>query len=253
MCRASHPAAPNQDDVVRVLLATYLFSDMSPAELQPLAVASTVRQYARRERVFAVGDPAVALYVVVSGLVKDCVITPTGEEVIFEVISHGGVFGEPGLFSAECDRVADCVAVEPSRVLCIPRDVLAAFLDRHPSAMRHMLEGLATEARRYALQVADVAYLRIRQRVALKLLELVVTHGSDEGSQVRLQLTLSQSMLASMVGASRENVNRALSELVAAGAVRSEHGEYVVNAPRLRALTNQYTVGHRRNRLKASG
>lgn len=249
MCRTSQRRSP-EDDLVRVLLETYLFADLNPAELEPLVAASTIRNYGKGERVFAVGDPAVALYVVVSGLIKDCVVTATGEEAIFEVISRGGVFGEPGLFAAERDRIVDCIAVEPSQVVAIPRDILVPFLERHASAVRQLLEGLATEVRRYALQVADVAFLRLRERVAERLLELAVTHGTDAGAHVRLQLTLSQGMLASMVGASRENVNRALAELVAADAVHREHGEYLVEPQRLRAFTSEYTVGHRRNRLK---
>jgi CRP/FNR family cyclic AMP-dependent transcriptional regulator len=111
-----------------------------------------------------------------------------------------------------------------------------------------MLEGLASELRRYALLVTDVAYQKIRDRVAAKLLELALTHGGAEGESVRLQLTLSQGLLAGMVEATRENVNRALAELSDAGAVTITRGEYVVDPRRLRAFATEYALGHRRNR-----
>lgn len=252
LCRTSQPGPSQRDDIVSLLLGAYLFRDLNPAELQPLAARCTIHDYARGARVFALGDPATALYVVVKGAIKDCLVTAAGAEAIFEVISSGGVFGEPGLFSVERDRIVDCIAIEPSRVVIIPREALVEFLFIHPPAMSRMLEGLASELRRYALLVADVAYQRIRDRVAAKLLELAMTHGSFDGPRVRLQLTLSQGLLAGMVEATRENVNRALAELSDAGAVTIARGEYVVDPRRLRAFATEYALGHRRNRAPRS-
>jgi hypothetical protein len=71
-------AAP-EIDRVSVLLDTYLFADLSPAELEPLARAATVRRAVRGEHIFHVGDPADEIAVVASGELKDAVYTEDGD------------------------------------------------------------------------------------------------------------------------------------------------------------------------------
>ena len=46
---------------------------------------------------------------------------------------------------------------------------------------------------------------------------------------VRIRLKLSQSTLAALVAASRENVNRALSAYVSAGVVSQQDGHFVIH------------------------
>ncbi|HEY7660613.1 MAG TPA: cyclic nucleotide-binding domain-containing protein, partial [Actinomycetota bacterium] len=98
-------------DRVSLLLGTYLFGDLSPAELEPLARATTIRDLVRSERVFNVGDPADAIYVVVSGQLKDTLTTADGDEVVFAVYGPGMIVGEPGFFAPERDRVMAVAAL----------------------------------------------------------------------------------------------------------------------------------------------
>jgi CRP-like cAMP-binding protein len=70
----------------------------------------------------------------------------------------------------------------------------------------------------------------LAERVLLRLLDLAETSGS---SDARLATTprLSQSTIASMVGASRENVNRAVAALTADGTLRTAGGRYEIHEP----------------------
>ena len=57
-------------DRVSVLLRTYLFEDLSPAEVEPLARQATVPRAVRGEHIWQVGDPADQICVVASGQLK---------------------------------------------------------------------------------------------------------------------------------------------------------------------------------------
>ena len=166
-----------------------------------------------------------------------------------EIFTAGDVFGEPALFVPERTRMADVRAMEPSRVVMIDRDVLVRFLFQHPRAMLRMLEGLASGFRTQAEATVHLAFDEIRQRLVIKLLELAETHGHPCLGGVRIEFDLSQATLAGMVGATRENVNRALAPLIANGEVRSEKKRLVVNADALRRhLSTTEPPLHRRNR-----
>jgi CRP-like cAMP-binding protein len=59
--------------------------------------------------------------------------------------------------------------------------------------------------------VQDAAFLDVGDRLAKKLLALMATHGRRlPGGDVELTLQLTQQELASMIGATRESVNKQL-------------------------------------------
>jgi CRP/FNR family cyclic AMP-dependent transcriptional regulator len=224
---ASAPADP-----VRVLLSSYLFQDLSPAELEPLAKTLQLREYKRGEYVFRAGEPAEFLYIVAAGEIKYVMTTAEGDEWILEVLTSGGIFGEPGLFAPEHNRVVDALAIKACSVLTIRRDRLIDFMHRHPPVMLRMLEALAAEVRLTVETVTDIGYAEIRSRIVRKLLDLAAGHGEEhEDGSVVIGLSVSQATLAGMVGASRENVNRALRALGAEGKVRLTRGKFVIRDP----------------------
>ncbi|MGH7749698.1 MAG: Crp/Fnr family transcriptional regulator, partial [Candidatus Dormibacteria bacterium] len=156
-------------------------------------------------------------------------------ETVLDVVLPGQVFGLPGLFASTRHRVGSTVATEPSVALSIERDPLAAFLERHPPAMRRTLARLSDLVREYAAAMMLAAHEDLRGRVARRLLDLAGMHGERGSAGVRIGARVSQETLGAMVGASRARVNRALAGLVASGHVRVEAGVItLVNPERLR-------------------
>lgn len=241
--------APPSEDVVSSLLRAYLFADLNPAELASAAASTTIRHYARGEAVFIVGDHADALFVVVDGQLKERLIQPDGDESVFEIYTAGGVFGEPGLFVPERSRMVDMVALTASHVASLPRAALLELMRRSPQVSMRLIEGLASDVRALGVQLGNAGYLSVRERLAAKLLELSRTHGRAAGGQRRIELALPQTLLATMVAATRENVNRALAELSDAGAVRLEGDRYHVDPGALQEAAHCNSPLPRRNRL----
>jgi CRP/FNR family transcriptional regulator, cyclic AMP receptor protein len=238
-----------EPDRTSLLLGTYLFEDLSPAEVEPLARAARVRPAVRGEYIHHVGDPADEIYVVASGQLKDEVVTEDGDEVVHTLYGPGMVIGEPGFAAPERNRVMAVVALEPCTLLVLHRDHLMPFLFHHPQALVRMLEGLSTIARNQTELIAALARRSLPERLLLRLLELAETNARrDDGAVVTPKIA--QSTLAAMVGVSRENVNRALATLAADGAIRIQDGRYVLPEPeRLRReIAAGWPLLERRNR-----
>jgi CRP/FNR family cyclic AMP-dependent transcriptional regulator len=218
-------------DSVRLLLETYLFRALTPAEVGPLAAQASRRRYRRGDVVFMVNDPADALYIAESGTLKECTYTADGEETIIELHRRRAVFGEPALFAPERTRVVNVVTVTEASVLVIGREPLVRFLLAQPQVMLQMLEGLAAQVRESVETVTMLGHARIRDRLALKLAELAETHGSAHPAGRRIDVELSQSALGALIAASRTNTNRALARLILEGAVSFDGRRYVVASP----------------------
>ena len=78
---------------------------------------------------------------------------------------------------------------------------------------------------------ADLAFHDIPGRVARKLLELAAARAQPRESGPLIALRLSQQTLAGLVGASRENVNRALSRFASLGLLKVERGHITLLRP----------------------
>ena len=210
-------------DRVSSLLATYLFEDLSPAEVDPLARAATVRRLDRDEYLSHVGDPAHELWIVAAGQLKDQLVTEDGDELVHSFYGPGMVLGEPGYFAAERNRIMAIAAVEPTTVVVLGRTALEPFLRRHPEVVTRVIEGLASVTRTQNRLIVALARRPLQARLVLRLLELAETNvPREDGAAVTPKI--SQSTLAAMVGVSRENANRALAALAAQGTIGIESG-----------------------------
>ncbi|TME50423.1 MAG: Crp/Fnr family transcriptional regulator [Chloroflexi bacterium] len=205
-------------DPVAVLAESTLFRAVPPAELEALAPAATSRTFKKGNYIFRQGDLGNALYVVRRGQVKISRMGRGGEEAVFAVLMAGDSFGEIALLSGDAERTADAQAMELTECVSVAREPFLAFLDRHH--VQQVDESLA-----------EIAFLDIGGRVARKLLDLGQSHGHQTADGIRIDMRLSQRTLASMVAASRENVNRALHRLVVQGNIRQDAGLITILRP----------------------
>ena len=186
------------------------------------------RQYARGQSIWLEGDPADILVVVAEGQLKAHRVSADGREVIMMVVTAVGMTGEVGLFHPAGVRWLGLSAMTMARCLTIRRAPLLAFLGRHPAAMQRMLEQLSILAVYAANSLTGIAFDDISHRVANLLLRLARQHGEETPEGLLIAPRLSQGELAAHVAASRENVNRALVGLVAAGVISQRDGHFYV-------------------------
>ncbi|MDQ6910631.1 MAG: Crp/Fnr family transcriptional regulator, partial [Actinomycetota bacterium] len=207
------------DELLAGLSRSYLFEGITLEELAPLAAGATTRRLVRGEFAVHLGDPADEIFVVLTGELKTFVVDADGYEVVHFLHGPGMTMGEPGYFSVERTRIVQLVAVAPSTLIELHRYQLGPFMERHSNVKDRALEGLASNTRWQTTMISSQASRPLTDRLVLRLLELVDSSpGRHSGKAVTPKI--SQSTLASMVGVSRENVNRALATLATEGAIR---------------------------------
>jgi CRP/FNR family cyclic AMP-dependent transcriptional regulator len=158
------------------------------------------------------GEPGESMFVLLNGAVKLVVRSKDGELV--ELVRHQppASFGELAVLDGG-PRSATAEAVERSTLLVVTRAELLRLLRSDEQVAEALLRSLGRMVRRTTHQVTDLAFLSLQGRVAAKLLELV---GQRTGRTRRL----TQTDLATMVGAARQSVNQALKSLEARGYIR---------------------------------
>jgi CRP/FNR family cyclic AMP-dependent transcriptional regulator len=223
-----------RDDVLVGLARSYMFEGLTHDQLRPLAASSRTRSLTRGEALIRVGDPAEEIYVVLSGELRDWVVDADGSVVVHFLHGPGMTFGEPGYFAVDRHRIVEVLATESTVVVRLARRELTPFMAQHPSTKDRVLERLASDTRWQTTMISSLATQPLVDRLVLRLLELADS-SPRRSSGPPVTPRISQATLASMIGVSRENVNRALATLSASGAVRREQGRYVlVEEERLR-------------------
>lgn len=208
---AETPISPKKplEDVRSVLAQHFLLRQMPATDLDRLSNLAVRRTYKKDEPVFLKGDPGNSMMAVLSGRVRICTYSVDGREVVLNVINAGEVFGEIALIDGG-ERTADAFAMEATELLVLGRRDFLPFLIRNPELCVKLLEMLCLRLRWTSEQLEDFNFLDLRARLAKRLLFLGNRHGEQTSQGILINVRLPQHLLASMIGTSREAVNKQL-------------------------------------------
>lgn len=207
-----------------------LFAGLSSGERAALSDALRKRRYARGEVIFHQDDPGASLYILAEGQVKIVLTSSEGKQKTLALLGPGDFFGELSLLDEE-PRSADAVAVEECHLLILGREQFLPFLKAHPEAALKLLAALCHRLRRTDQLVQDAAFLDVPGRLAKAVLELAETQGKREATGIVITPRLNQGDLATLVGATRESVNKWLGFYEQRGLLRYERGKITVLRP----------------------
>jgi len=205
-------------ETARAFSCVPLFANLPSAVIDAIGARVRRRRYSSGEVIFHEGDPGRSLCLIDSGHVKIVSVSEQGQEAMLAVMGTGEFFGELALFD-DVPHSADVVAMETTQTLNLAREDFFAIIDHYPAVSRQIFSVLASQIRRLTNGVGDMIFLNLDARIAKRLLELAHSHGVDVPEGRRIELSLSQAELGSMVGATRESVNQCLRRFQAAGLI----------------------------------
>jgi CRP/FNR family transcriptional regulator/CRP/FNR family cyclic AMP-dependent transcriptional regulator len=181
--------------------------------LRELAAAMRRRSFRPGEVIFHRDDPGQVLYIIREGKVKIYITSPEGQEVVLAVFGPGDYFGELALLDGQ-PRSASAVAIDPVESYALQRNDFITAVSHYPRIAIQVMNVLSRRLRQTDAMIEDLLFLDVHGRVAKKLLELAELHGVHTPEGVRIDLRLTQSDLAALVGASRESVNKVMGYFV---------------------------------------
>jgi CRP-like cAMP-binding protein len=218
----------------RVMEQSPLIAHMDENSRHELMNLAMPRTFGVGETVCRIGDPGGSMMAVLTGTVRVSMPTVKGKEVILGDLHAGDLFGEIAMLDGK-PRSANAIALTKCELLVLERRNVIPFLERHPAACLRLMELLCARIRRSDERMAELAFFELPTRLA----KLLLSYGSEKPGKER-RLSLSQTELAEMVGASRENVNRCLRNWHRRGLVKLQGGWTLIPDPeKLRDLLLQ--------------
>ena len=208
------------DALREALREAILFADLDDEQLDHIAAAGAVQSLQRGVVLFEEGAEPGEFYLVLSGRVAIAQESDDGRESLLAVLGPGELFGEMGFLDGY-NRSARARALEESTVLMVPYTELRLLYENNPAALWSAVQLLARRLRAMDRALSDTVFLDVMGRTAKRLLGMA-------GDRDEFEMPLTQEELASMVGASRERVNKAIHAFVRLGWITHDHRNYKI-------------------------
>ena len=162
-------------------------------------------------------QPGEVVYILLEGTVKILIEQVDGREVILAFLGAGDTVGEMSLVDSS-GRSANVMTMEKCTFLWMDRNTFQDCLRNVPEFTQNLVRLLSGRLRMANEQIQSLSSLDVAGRLARQLLAFTERYGSPDDSNgagpggVRINLRLTQTDLAELVGASRERVNQVMVE-----------------------------------------
>ena len=210
--------AESRAERIRLLSMVDVFEPLTAHQTDLLANRTRERAFGRGETVYALGDAAEVVLLLLTGRVR--LYGMAGEqELTFEVVRASTMFGISSLMERTHDEYA--LALEPSRVGVVSLNDFWHQVRQNPEVNARLVKVLGDRLRMTRGRMADIALKQTPARLASLILDLVQSEGvvTREG-HYKVVAHYTHDQLASMIGATRTSVTRAFGKLQDSGCVR---------------------------------
>ncbi len=215
---------------VQFLKKVPIFAELSDEQLHRIAQFVIDRQYRKSQIIFGEGDPGEALFFIKQGKIKLTKTTVDGREQILAIRGTGEIFAEVVLFDGG-PYPATAEVIETANIGIIRNQDIDLIIRENVDIAVSLLKIMSKRLRQAQTALKDIALKDVYGRLASTLLRLATEHGIPVHEGTKISLNLTHQDLASMIGTSRESVNRVISEWRREGIIEATRGEITLLKP----------------------
>lgn len=205
-------------ELVPLLKNSLLFSGLNEADLGELATIAIRRVFGKGETLFSEGDEASGFYLLVSGHIKMCRVSPDGREKVLHFVRPGETFAEAAFFG-DGTYPADARAVEAGEVLFLPKQGFMELMATKPQFALNLVVSLSLALRRFVRQIEELTFADVASRLASFLLKRTAEKSTSYGGITYLELGIKKGELAAQLGTAGETISRTFRKLKEEGII----------------------------------
>lgn len=207
-----------------------LFKGFPPESLTLAAELGRCHPFAAGEPIYTKGNSAKALAVVASGSVRINSSNAAGKECCLIICGAGSWFGD-AVFCRTSPRLYGAVAHEAGELLEFGEAEVARLMAAYPHWYPTIVDQLARRLCATLTIIEDDALRSIPVRVGRRLLFLLAFHGGGPSKHQPVTLKLTREQLGSMVGMTRQGVQKAIQVFEQEGLVTLDYGTVTLENP----------------------
>jgi CRP-like cAMP-binding protein len=228
---------PSLSEKLGLLGEVALFKGLSESDIQAIGHATTMKLCTRGQRILSPDDPPERIHIVKKGRVRVYRITPDGKQLTLDLYERGTILGDMELLGQDRLPEAYAEAIEDAVICTITPNELRRLIERYPSIGLNIIQHLSRRLDAAERELEAMAYQRVDQRLARRLIDLGQRFGVRTARGTLIQARLTQQELAEMIGTTRETLAHTLGDFRRAGLIDTVRHQVVIrDAQRLAGI-----------------
>jgi CRP-like cAMP-binding protein len=220
-------SSPTHEEKRQIFQRHDLFGMLSANEIDSLISFSRIERFQAGREIFAKGEPGQSLMAVLRGSVKISSPSDDGKEVVITIFNAGDVFGEIAVLDGG-ERSADATAMTNCDLLVLHRRDFMPILSKRADICLVLLKMLCQRLRQTTEQVEDVVFRHLESRMAKALLHHAERTDRRGPAGPSVELHVSQRVLGTIAGGSRESVSKHLQDWRRRGLIDLAKGSIII-------------------------
>jgi CRP/FNR family cyclic AMP-dependent transcriptional regulator len=172
--------------------------------LAKVGTGRAIREYRKKQVIFAQSDPAEAIFYIQKGRVKLTVVSDNGKEAVIAILGTGDFLGE-GCLAGRALYLGTAVAMADSSIVRLEKSSMIRVLHEEPAFSELFVSYLLSRNIRIEEDLVDQLFNSSEKRLARVL--LLLANFGKESKPEPVIAKISQETLAEMIGTTRSRVS----------------------------------------------
>ena len=214
-------------EIINSLKKSLLFSGLAEEYLEEVAAIAVIRAIAKGESLFSEGESATGFFLLASGSIKLCKVSPDGKEKVLHFVHPNETFAEAALFG-DGRYPAEARALEKGVAIFLPREAFMGLLESNPRFSLNLIISLSQLLRRFARQIEELSFAEVPARLAAYLMESAAKKSTAFQGKTYLDLDIKKGELASRLGTASETLSRTFKKMKEEGVLSVEGNRVII-------------------------
>lgn len=208
--------------------------------LQAVTPHSTTRSISKGATLLYQSEIPRFTYTVSKGLIRAYSIASSGEERTISLHSKGDVFPLSWIYGETNSTLFYYEAVEDSEIVCTPKSTFLSTVYNDPVALQSVVKHIVNEHTAQQMRITALEQPTAIEKISLTLYYLLIRHGRQRTPDYyTLTIKLTHTMIASLVGLTRESTALHLSSLKKSGVLTYKGFIYTIHKPSLEKFISE--------------
>lgn len=211
-----------------------IFKGIDPKTMEKLTKAGTIQDVSKGTLLMRAREPVSMVYFQLTGKSVIYNLTHDGKRKILFIFGHGALLNEH-LFNNHTSSTY-CETMEKSKVLAVPVQEFTEAMAADFQLTKQVLEAQERKIWRLSHQLKNTtSSIYLERKLAAKLWKLSRDFGKETEEGIEIDINMTITFLADMLGVSRETTSRVCSTLTEAGLIAIKKKRIIIPDPALMA------------------
>jgi CRP-like cAMP-binding protein len=203
-----------------------IFNNLNTTTLENLKCKATKLKLDKGNLLFFEKDIVNSVYIVLEGKVSLFRTLEDGHKKIFFILSEGDIINE--VIFDNLPASVSCETFDDSIILAFGKTDLLSIMRTDFELTEKIINYMGKKIRRLYRQLKNTVPIKVDKRVAAKLWKLSKDYGIELEDGILIDLNISISYLADMIGSARETISRSLRKLEKNGLIKLDGKKIIV-------------------------